>query len=100
MRKLATIALFFLVISSCVLNEKKSNCDKFKEKLEYLRKYSIDEKNTYNLSEIEDKIEFLENQSGIKNKDQGNLIGKFIVTKEDIIHWEKWLNEKCNKVKP
>ena len=95
MIKLIVLTLFFFIVSSCAVNENNNKCDKFKSNLEYLKKSIVDEDGTYNVYEIEKKIEFLESQSGIKNKDQGNLLGKFIVTQEDILLWEKWSEKNC-----
>lgn len=98
MKKTVLILLISIIISSCNLGNKKNSCQKeFRENLEYLRAYSFNKDETYSMPEVEKKIEYLEAKSGIKNKDQGNIIGKFIVTKEDILNWENWLNEECVK---
>ncbi len=96
MRKIVLI-LLVCIIYSCNLGNKNGDCNKeFRENLRYLKQYSLNKDDTYAIKEVENKIEFLETQSGIETQDKGNIIGRFIVTEDDINNWEKWLKEKCD----
>ncbi len=97
MKKALIFIFWMVVIPSCNWYNKQDCNEEFKENLEYLRKYALDDSSSYSTSEIEKRIEFLESQSGIKSADQGNILGKFIVTQEDVDRWDGWLNEQCGK---
>ena len=73
--------------SSC--REKYDCYPKFKKSLFYLKEsIKPENKKTYYVLEITKNIEVLESIAGIKNNDQGNIIGKFIVLQRDIEKWE------------
>lgn len=96
MKKIILNLVIALIISSC---NSKEPCNKqFKENLAFLKEYRTNKDKTYKLEEIEDKIEFLEIQSGIEAKDKGNIIGRFIVSEDDITNWENWLKKECDLV--
>ncbi len=90
--------LFFLIlILSFQLYSCKKKCQgKFKKSLTYLKEYiNPDNRETRLVIEITHNIEVLESISGILNNDQGNFLGKMIVTQTDIDKWEKWLLVQC-----
>ncbi|WP_430967048.1 hypothetical protein [Spongiimicrobium sp. 2-473A-2-J] len=97
MKKKLILIFWIIVISSCNWYNKQGCNEEFRENLEYLEKYFLDNRGSYSTSEIEKRIEYLESQSGIKSADKGNILGKFIVTEKDIDRWEGWLNEQCRK---
>ena len=81
--------------SSC--REKYDCYPKFKKSLFYLKEsIKPENKKTYYVLEITKNIEVLESIAGIKNNDQGNIIGKFIVLQRDIEKWENLIFQKCH----
>jgi hypothetical protein len=88
-------ALLIVMPSSC--REKYDCYPKFKKSLFYLKEsIKPENKKTYYVLEITKNIEVLESIAGIKNNDQGNIIGKFIVLQRDIEKWENWIFQKCH----
>jgi hypothetical protein len=88
-------ALLIVMTSSC--REKDDCYPKFKKSLSYLKEsIKPGNKKTYYVLEITKNIEVLESIAGIKNNDQGNIIGKFIVLQRDIEKWENWIFQKCH----
>lgn len=97
MKKILSVTLYLIIIS-CSLNNQKKECFKdYRESLSFMKEYFESKKDTtYNIKDITKNINLLEDISGLKSEIGGDYIGKFRVTRNDIIKWEKWLDEKCN----
>ena len=95
--------LLFCYILSCKPNVKNNDCsEKYKDynnSLSFLEEY-LEQKDTtvYNIQKITDNINLLESISEVNSEIGGEYLGKYRITKNDLVNWKKWLEEKCGNV--
>lgn len=85
-----------IFLLSCQKTKSSDKCKDFRKNLTYLKNYKSDSTTTFLIKDIEQKIEFLENQSGIKANDKGNYLGRFLLNGKDFSNWENWLKNECS----
>ncbi|CAL2090609.1 protein of unknown function [Tenacibaculum sp. 190524A02b] len=94
--KILKFLVVVFIFSSCKQRSNQKECFKYLKELKYLKEYSENTKDTiYTIEKISDKIESIENFTGIKAINQGDWIGKHEVKSKDIRAWEDWFNKNC-----
>ena len=93
--KLSIVVALSLVV--CISCNEESGCEKVIREIDFLELYSqYNEHESFNLSEVENSIGFLEEMSGIQGSDGGNTICKCFITTEDVEQWRKWAEKECD----